>query len=182
MPSTAKKKSGPTWVRFHGDGILCFRCGVAEKMFPLSLDKKRLKAGMLNLEAFQEEHARCVETESSPSRHVPKTPREWLDGYDTGISSKAICRTLLGLPVEDPTPPRDPADFGRCYRLLKLFPDWRARLAEVAKAFPASAWPALVACWDELTQLYELELPTGSAPKLWARMQQLSEDRTADQP
>lgn len=65
----------------------------------------------------------------------------------------------------------DPADFGRCYRLLKIMPSWRPRLPEVAALFPK--WTGLVSAWDELTALYEEELPRRRCPKLYVRMQEL---------
>jgi hypothetical protein len=68
--------------------------------------------------------------------------------------------------------PRDPADFGRCYRLLKVMPSWRDRLSEVSAQFPA--WKSLVDTWDELTALYEEESPKQYLPKLYRRMQELN--------
>ena len=49
--------------------------------------------------------------------------------------------------------PSDPDDFGRCYRLLAKFPEWRQRMPEVAAQYPK--WGPMVAAWDELTELYE---------------------------
>ena len=103
----------------------------------------------------------------------------WLAGGDTGISSKVIWSVMMGQPFDGgrwyhPDIPHDPSDFGRCHRLLELFPAWRARLSEVASAHPD--WSGLVGAWDELTALYVEELPTGSGPKLYARMRELSDD------
>ena len=98
----------------------------------------------------------------------------WFCGGDTGISSQTIWSVMTGYRVERVGHPSDPSDFGRCYRLLKLFPEWRARLGEGTAAHPS--WISLVAHWDELTSLYEEELKngTGLAPKLYARMQELT--------
>lgn len=95
----------------------------------------------------------------------------WLSNGDTGTSSKTIFSVLTGHPIEHTGTPSDPSDFGRCYRLLKVMPTWRARLPEVAEQFPE--WRGLVGAWDELTALYEEELPTGRAPKLYDRMKEL---------
>lgn len=98
----------------------------------------------------------------------------WLQNGDTGISSRTIWYTLMhrNFPPRDwPDIPADPDDFGRCYRLLKVMPEWRARLPEVALRFPS--WKPLVDAWDELTLLYEKELPTGRATNLYQRMQEL---------
>lgn len=102
------------------------------------------------------------------------TPIDWLLSDDTGISSKTILAVMTGSNVSRYSrPPADPSDFGRCYRLLQLFPDWRARLNEVADKFPS--WAGLVKEWDELTAMYEEEIAgnTGKAPRLYKRMREL---------
>lgn len=107
-------------------------------------------------------------------RDEPSKEDLWLAGGDTGRSSKTIWKAMTGRPIGDrASVPLDPADFGRCHRLLEQFPDWRARLGEVAKRYPE--WTKLVAAWDELTALYLEEFPTGRAPKLYARMRALTE-------
>jgi hypothetical protein len=81
-------------------------------------------------------------------------------GDDTGISSVAICATMTGSRHGrvGSCRPHDPSDFGRCYRLLARFPEWRGRMPEVAARFPE--WGPLVAIWDELTIMYEAILAT----------------------
>jgi hypothetical protein len=99
----------------------------------------------------------------------------WLLNGDTGISSQTIWSVMMGKRINQShwyaDVPHDPSDFGRCYRLLKVMPSWRARLPEVAAKY--KAWKPLVDAWDELTALYEEELPNGTAPKLYRRMEQL---------
>lgn len=97
--------------------------------------------------------------------------RAWLTNGDTGISSETIWSVLTGHPVRRAGVPRDPQDFGRCHRLLKVMPAWRARLPEVAAKYPE--WKPLVDAWDELTALYEEELPKGRPAKLYDRMKEL---------
>ena len=104
------------------------------------------------------------------------TPIDWLLSGDTGISSECICGVMTKSKVRDSSPPSDPSDFGRCYRLLQHFPGWRPRMGEVAAKFPE--WTALVREWDALTALYELESKNkdGRAPKLYDRMQVLIDE------
>lgn len=98
--------------------------------------------------------------------------KSWVENGDTGVSSLTIFHVLARRVAPDTVDvPHDPADFGRCARLLKVMPSWRVRLHEVAAAYPA--WKPLVDAWDELTALYEAELPTGKAPRLYARMRDL---------
>jgi hypothetical protein len=75
-----------------------------------------------------------------------------------GVSSKTIAHVLGGLPVDYTSHPLDVDDFGRCYRLLLLFPEWRPRLGEVAERYPH--WRPLVAAWNEITASYESEKKT----------------------
>lgn len=100
--------------------------------------------------------------------------RAWMRNGDTGVSSETIWHVMTGETVRSHGIPWDPSDFGRCYRLLKVMPSWRGRMPEVADRFPE--WRPLVDAWDELTALYEEEAPnhTGPAPKLYARMQELT--------
>jgi hypothetical protein len=102
-------------------------------------------------------------------------PLAWITNGDTGTSSETIWGVMMGRPVRREDIPYDPADFGRCYRLLKVMPSWRARLSEVADKY--SQWKPLIDAWDELTALYEKELPSGLCPKLYARMRQLRGER-----
>ena len=102
------------------------------------------------------------------------TPTQWLLSNDTGISSETICTVMLGEEHSHPDYPHDPSDFGRCYRLLSHFPEWKDRLQEVADRYPI--WGPLVSEWDELTELYLEELPSNRAPKLYARMKELIDE------
>jgi hypothetical protein len=107
----------------------------------------------------------------TPRRTPPGDAHAWLHGGDTGMSSETIWRVLMGETPRHPRTPSDPSDFGRCYRLLRLMPGWRQRLGEVAAVY--REWTALVAAWDELTAIYEEELPSGQCPRLYARMKEL---------
>lgn len=104
------------------------------------------------------------------------TPIDWLLSGDTGISSECICAVMTGSKCRDGSTPSDPSDFGRCYRLLQHFPEWKARMGEVAKKYPE--WTALVREWDALTALYEegIRRKDRCAPKLYARMKELIEE------
>lgn len=102
------------------------------------------------------------------------TPHEWILSDDTGISSCTIWGVMMMAPNDWTSPPWDPADFGRCFRLLEHFPEWRSRLPEVARVYPM--WTGLVREWAELERLYREEEPTGTAPRLYARMQDLLDE------
>ena len=62
---------------------------------------------------------------------------EWRNGADTGLSSETIAAVMSGA-VSPPGRfgweyPADAADLGRCLRLLRLIPEWRVRIGEMAK-------------------------------------------------
>lgn len=110
---------------------------------------------------------------------------QWVVGNDTGTSSKTIWAVMMGAVVGphqtdfNYSVPCDPADFGRCYRLLQLIPEWKENLRLVGETFPA--WKPLVDAWDELEALYEEEHKLKSCPKLYARIQELNDEgRTLD--
>ncbi len=102
--------------------------------------------------------------------------QKWREGPDTGASSLTLCRKLAGATflidqlLDGPRIPYDGDDFGRCHRLLRAIPGWRGRIGEMRDV---PGWAPLVDAWDELETLYEQELPTGRAPKLYARMRAL---------
>jgi hypothetical protein len=69
--------------------------------------------------------------------------------------------------------PHDPSDLARCIRALDLIPDGRARLKEVAAAYPE--WKPLVDNWSALESLWrkEKENKDAMAPKCYGFMRKL---------
>jgi len=102
-------------------------------------------------------------------------PNEWILGNDTGTSSKVIWRVMTGTPEFNKffghNPPIDPADFGRCHRLLELFPEWKERLPEVVGWYPV--WGPMVREWDRMTEIYIRDLESGRSSELYGLMQAL---------
>ena len=99
-----------------------------------------------------------TEIEAWLEQNVPELIERWLRGTDIGSSSAAIAFALSGRTNwsgmgRKGDPPHDAGDFGRCERLLNRFPEWRARLPEVAARWPDSAWPKLVPEWERLRQM-----------------------------
>lgn len=94
---------------------------------------------------------------TKPEADYWKRVVEWCHGQDTGISSRAILQFMTGAHVVDPMPPGDSWDFGRCERLLRLFPSWRRRMPALAKALGKrdKRWRPLVREWARLRKLYD---------------------------
>jgi hypothetical protein len=185
------KKPKETWTVLLSapeQRLFCRRCGTYHALrFPMPIWELTAI-----VEGFDDRHAACSvgagglhcsncggtgHPESECSRLKAKAPAEWRAGPDVGVSSCTIYGALFGYGYLDhrDSVPRDPSDFGRCHRLLTLFPELHARLGEVAAKHPA--WTSLVREWDALTALYLEELPSGRCPKLYARMQQLNVER-----
>jgi len=63
----------------------------------------------------------------------------WATGNDTGASSNALCRYMMGFEPNEwgNMAPSDADDRGRCIRLLNLIPEWWDRLDEMAQ-FPSA--------------------------------------------
>lgn len=59
---------------------------------------------------------------------------DWATGDDTGISSRALCRFMLGFRDGNYgfLAPCDAGDRGRCIRLLLRVPEWIERIDEIA--------------------------------------------------
>lgn len=182
-----KKRKGEH-VRFLSPATLfCAHCGLRYEMnLPIPID---LFSSMSK--TFEKSHRTCrldkvrgeacclCQSFNHPGQECPNLNyrgdyRAWMSGPDTGLSSMTLCRALAGLPVNDPAFPYDPEDFGRCYRLLKAIPGWRSRIGEMSRV---PGWENLAPSWDGLEKLYEEELPTGQAPKLYAEMQRLMGDQ-----
>lgn len=166
----------------RGGRYECQRCGGHyQPAMPASINVLSAMA-----EGFARDHRSCkphkdgapcphCEKRGHDPDHCPQLTRpqsevEWWHGTDTGLSSKCIWLHMRG-GTERKDHPLDPDDFGRCYRLLKLFPAWRKRIREMGEVSPQ--WRRLAKHWRELERLYEQELPTGTAPRLYARMQEL---------
>jgi len=85
--------------------------------------------------------------------NLTKAQLGWICGHDTGTSSKTIFSVMTGVEAIRADVPYDPGDFGRCYRLLDLVPEWRPRLQEVADRY--AEWGPLVKAWSMLEEEYE---------------------------
>lgn len=99
---------------------------------------------------------------------------DWLQSGDTGLSSKYMAAVCAGAGGARNEYPHDPSDFGRCYRFLKAVPEARENLHRIKDS--GAVWAAYVDHWVEMERLYEEELSTSKAPKLYALMQRIRRD------
>jgi hypothetical protein len=69
--------------------------------------------------------------------------------------------------------PHDPADLGRCLRLLEAVPEWKPRIVEMSRH--SIGWAVLSARWDEIAASMADEVGIDwskgtKAPKTYALM------------
>jgi hypothetical protein len=150
----------------------CTRCGDGLNLGGPQL----LGVAVAAMKAFVKAHAHCQDT--GRKEEQPIIPQDWARGRDTGVSSGVIYSVLTGnaSPCRGCDIPNDPSDFGRCYRLLELFPAWKHRLGLVAAAHPA--WKPFVREWDKLTAMYEAAMARSGMPatEMYHFMKQLREE------
>jgi hypothetical protein len=125
------------------------------------------------MEDFVKIHSLCEEGDTRDDQAV--SPQQWLKGRDVGISSCTIYAVMMNTPTPMSTydVPHDPSDFGRCYRLLELFPQWKMRMDEVGERFPK--WIPFLASWGQLTVMYEHAIRTKAkaVPEMYELMKRL---------
>ena len=77
----------------------------------------------------------------------------WLAGSDTGVSSESLAFHFLKIDNTSPfgiCAPLDPADLGRCLRLIDKVPAVRACVDDLALI--NDSWAALAPVWDEISE------------------------------
>lgn len=75
----------------------------------------------------------------------------WFAAGDTGISSETMALWLSARVGNDRwgrSTPSDPADLGRCLRLLEAIPEWKPRMVEMVECSPQ--WAHMMTYWDEI--------------------------------
>jgi len=171
---------GVAHVGLHDKLVVCFHCGARDVVIHddqrhgIAINSPAWAGFVAHGIAFEKAHAKCKETPESPSIRLEATPEEWERGLFVGSSSGTIFTVCMGRrPMGFAADrlgaaPLDPADFNRCHRLLRVQPEWRSRLGEVALAYPT--WKGLVEHWDELTAMLEAKNPA-----MYDRMQVLLE-------
>lgn len=121
----------------------------------------------------------------------------WWNAGDTGLSSETLALELLGafyrekdasarlwfrkMSREDDHP-HDPADLGRCLRLIADVPEVRACVDRLAER--NEHWRRLAPVWDELAALMEAEVGIDwrkgdRAPRTYARMREVLDGPSA---
>lgn len=104
----------------------------------------------------------------------------WLLGGDTGASSKSMLAIAIGYPMEYLSLPRDGGDFGRCYRLIKRFPELMENIRDNLSGLDQE-WKNFIKAWDEISEQYERhieKMPTARPNPEWRKLQELIDYHT----
>lgn len=109
----------------------------------------------------------------------------WIVSEDTGVSSKVIWAVMMGTDLTglSLSTPSDVSDFGRCFRLLNIIPEWEARLDELKKVDYGyhlmndntehrNLWSKFVDNYEEMKMLY-LEGHLTGHPELYKLMKEI---------
>lgn len=83
----------------------------------------------------------------------------WFCSDGVGVSSREIVQAAKDISGSDGlwNYPNDPADFGRCARLLKLVPSLREPAFKRLSEDGSPVWKALISRWDEIEATMEKE-------------------------
>jgi hypothetical protein len=99
----------------------------------------------------------------------------WFGSGDNGASSMTLLiSALTGFAPEHAAYPHDPADFGRCARLIERVPEVKTAAFPVLSS-AGKVWPSIIAAWDEIHACMDGECGIAwekarSAPKTYRLM------------
>lgn len=173
VPATgAKSKTAPLIELQAGDTLRVIPAentpNPAAKAFTMAVDaagQASIKPGLVDRPTLESD----ANPQDTPEQAAA---REWLRSGKTGVSSKTLSHTLLGVPqkISRVDGPYDPADFARCVQLIEKVPSLRDRMGEMSGV---QGWEQIAPAWNELETLYQEERNQDSAPKLYERMSEL---------
>ena len=158
----------------RNENMFCSHCG-GEQTFPMPLAITMFAA--MN-KAFTKMHKDCEKTWEPPEVNQSLSEKEkalwWLANGERGMSSDAIYARLGQTNIyatNHLSHPIDPADFRRCYLLLKTVPEWRKKLQKMKSV--SDVWANLVDNWDRLTEMLEEQMKTNKPNGMYELMKKL---------
>lgn len=77
----------------------------------------------------------------------------WLDSDDVGMSSKFMASVLSGQFKAEFAIPYDPADFGRCVRMIQAIPELEQQIGEMRKH--GRMWTAVADNWARWSEMLD---------------------------
>lgn len=139
----------------RNEKLFCLNCGGQHHInLPIAVTELNKK-----IKAFNQLHHDCDKTWTEPNADQTLSVKDranwWIVNGETGLSSKTIYATCMGIKGVPINYPHDPADFSRCYKLLKAIPEWKSVKYMNLLSRISPVWESLVENWDKLTEMYE---------------------------
>lgn len=177
-----KKKELHTGIR--NGKLFCFNCGSS---YDLGATPQPVTIAAAIMKQFEKDHKDCPKTweepiaepdETQSFRSMQKNAEWWLAHGERGVSSETMFSYLnpknINLRIgRSESHPHDPADFKRCYLLLKAVPQWRKPAYLNKMKAVSKEWSGLVDNWGKLEVMLEEQLRTNKANGMYEFMQSL---------
>jgi hypothetical protein len=150
------KNSKVEHTTIRNQNLFCLNCGGEYKLiYPLQVSGPNSLSA--KIDAFNALHGNCPPTWKEPEVEQSQSEKEkamfWIANGEHGSSSMTMWNCLMGNKGFPINHPYDPDDFKRCYKLLKIVPEWRTQLDKMKPL--SEAWKNLVENWDKLEAMYE---------------------------
>ena len=138
--------------------LFCLNCGSEHKlMLPIEINDMTKM-----IDAFNVLHKDCEKTwseaEADLNQDIRKRAMWWLSNGEKGNSSETMWNCFMGNENFRINHPYDPDDFKRCYKLLKVVPEWKQKRYFDKLSQLSIPWKNLTDNWDKLTEMYEQNL------------------------
>jgi len=145
-------KSKVDHTTFRNGDLFCSHCGGKQEL-PLPMQVEMLDA---MIGAFNKIHKSCKpvwkQPEVNQNLSVSQRANWWWNNGERGASSETMWYCLADR-IKRREHPHDPDDFKRCYKLLKVIPEWKNELHKLKEI--SDVWARLVENWGKLTEMYE---------------------------
>ena len=140
--------------------LFCENCGTEHILnMPIAISEMTKKTDL-----FTELHDDCLKTWTEPKldpdnkKSIQEKANWWIANGEHGMSSKTMWSCFMGQTDFRVNYPHDPDDFSRCYKLLQAVPEWKSKeFLSMLKPL-CFQWSNLIDKWDELTEMYELNV------------------------
>ena len=102
---------------------------------------------------------------------------DWLINGSVGTSSKTLASAALGIRIKNKShrdAPHDPADFHRCFQLVKAVPEVVYAFPAVAKSVPT--FKRILENWEMLSAIHKRDVTQGESLELFYEIQRLRGD------
>lgn len=131
------------------------------------------------MRTFVKTHRNCQKSWAEPvndpqGKSEEENARWWMENGEHGISSVTMFNALsdqLSIPSRQSSPPSDPCDFLRCFKLLQAVPQFRLKLGRLRQR--GKVWNNLVENWETLEGMLAEQMETKKPNGMYELMKKL---------